>query len=199
MAAIKVVAFDIGGVYFRWTHGKYLRALRGKTGVGITKLRGADRNHLRELHVGTITENDYWNEFCKSIEKKVPHAELHKVIDKNLFAVNKSVVTLVRRLRKNHKTALLANQTPVLDRLDKKWGVYKDFDYNLSSHIVKLQKPDPAIFKLLLRKARVKPSEALFVDDQQKNIDAAKKLGIDAVLYRNARQLGKELRERKLL
>jgi FMN phosphatase YigB (HAD superfamily) len=41
-----------------------------------------------------------------------------------------------------------------------------------------MRKPNPLIYKLTLKKLKVKPSEAIFIDNQKWNILAAKKLAI---------------------
>jgi HAD superfamily hydrolase (TIGR01509 family) len=62
------------------------------------------------------------------------------------------------------------------DRLDL-------FDIVIVSSDVKLIKPDPAIFKLAMQRASCSASDMTFVDDGPKNIEIAKTLGIDGILY----------------
>jgi HAD superfamily hydrolase (TIGR01509 family) len=56
-----------------------------------------------------------------------------------------------------------------------------------------MQKPDQEIFELLLKKTKAKPDETVFIDDFEENILAARKMGINCILFRNVRQLRKEL------
>ena len=51
------------------------------------------------------------------------------------------------------------------------------FDYLALSFRLGLRKPDPRIWQTACRKLKVPPSECLFVDDQEENIAAFKKLG----------------------
>ena len=57
----------------------------------------------------------------------------------------------------------------------------------------RLVKPDPAIFELLLDRFRLAPEETVFVDDVERNVDAAAALGIRAVRFDSAEQLRAEL------
>ena len=57
--------------------------------------------------------------------------------------------------------------TPALERLS----------YVLVSGEVGLVKPDPAIFRLLCERVGMEPQELLFVDDSERNVEAAEKLG----------------------
>lgn len=59
-----------------------------------------------------------------------------------------------------------------------------DFDGGIFSWKVKCIKPDEKIYKLLLEQYHLKPEECLFYDDTVVNIEAAKKLGINTVLFR---------------
>ena len=58
-----------------------------------------------------------------------------------------------------------------------------------------LIKPDPRIYHCLLDRFRLKPSESLFVDDKQANVDAAKSCGMHALLFTGADQLRRDLRQ----
>ncbi|MFI4958721.1 MAG: HAD family hydrolase [Lysobacterales bacterium] len=54
-------------------------------------------------------------------------------------------------------------------------------------------KPDPAIFQVLLSRYGVHPERAVFIDDAPRNVDAAAKLGMHALQFRDAVALRMEL------
>ena len=60
-------------------------------------------------------------------------------------------------------------------------------------------KPDPRIFAAALERAAAPASDALFVDDLEVNVEAARGLGIDAFRFRDKEQFVAELRARGLL
>jgi HAD superfamily hydrolase (TIGR01509 family) len=60
-------------------------------------------------------------------------------------------------------------------------------------------KPDPAHFAAALAFAGAAPHESVFADDRRENVDAARRLGIDAFVVRNSRMLEEELTRRGLL
>ena len=62
-----------------------------------------------------------------------------------------------------------------------------------------MAKPDPAIFRLLLEKVGRAANECLLVDDAPQNIEAAKQLGLETILFRSPEQLRTELRKLGLL
>ncbi|MES2443178.1 MAG: HAD family phosphatase [Pseudomonadota bacterium] len=63
----------------------------------------------------------------------------------------------------------------------------------------KIFKPDPAIYALALKRFGLAPGEAVFVDDNAANVDAARDAGIHAVLFTDAAAFRAELVEFGLL
>ena len=57
------------------------------------------------------------------------------------------------------------------------------FDGGLFSYEVGVKKPDRKIYDAFLKKFKINPKEAIFVDNKKKNIDAAKKFGLRGVLF----------------
>ena len=64
---------------------------------------------------------------------------------------------------------------------------------------VKLLKPDPAIYYLALHRFGLKPDEALFIDDRQINVEAARAVGMHAHLFVGADDLRDRLTAERLL
>jgi HAD superfamily hydrolase (TIGR01509 family) len=67
------------------------------------------------------------------------------------------------------------------------------FPVIIYSHRERVLKPERRAFELVLKKLGVAPEEAIMVDDCQENLDAAKAIGMHAVLYRTLDNLQKQL------
>jgi 2-haloacid dehalogenase len=63
----------------------------------------------------------------------------------------------------------------------------------------KLLKPDPAIYYLALDRFGLKPAEALFIDDREINVEAARAVGMQAHLFTTAEDLRLRLQAEGLL
>ncbi|WP_028048396.1 HAD family phosphatase [Cellulomonas sp. URHD0024] len=63
----------------------------------------------------------------------------------------------------------------------------------LVSGAVGMAKPDERIFRLLIERFGLTPQTTVFVDDAPKNVDAAARLGLQAVLFTSAEELRHEL------
>jgi 2-haloacid dehalogenase len=68
------------------------------------------------------------------------------------------------------------------------------FDGQVISGLEGVAKPDRRIFEILLARYSLVPEATVFVDDVQRNVDAARALGINAVRYTGAGQLRRDLR-----
>jgi 2-haloacid dehalogenase len=63
----------------------------------------------------------------------------------------------------------------------------------------KTLKPHPGFYKILLDRYRINPATAVFIDDNIKNIDGAKKVGIDGIHFTDPDRLRSELADRGIL
>jgi putative hydrolase of the HAD superfamily len=92
---------------------------------------------------------------------------------------------LVRNLRGSHKLAILSNADISLrERLEGDLGIHHLFDDIVCSAEVGMAKPEPAIFVLAAARLGLETRECVFVDDLDTNVEAARQVGMQAVLYR---------------
>jgi HAD superfamily hydrolase (TIGR01509 family) len=77
----------------------------------------------------------------------------------------------------------------------REFGFDSIFDPIVISGYVGVKKPGAQIYRIMLDKLGVPAEECLFIDNNLDNVDAARALGIRAVLFENAKQLRRELLE----
>jgi epoxide hydrolase-like predicted phosphatase len=107
---------------------------------------------------------------------------------------NDRLVTFAQHARKHYKVGLLSNIGG--DMMDGFFGLEEQrelFDEVILSGNVGIAKPDPAIFKMMLNKLGVEPQEAVFVDDSQNHIDAARQLGINCIRFESNEQFARDI------
>jgi 2-haloacid dehalogenase len=73
------------------------------------------------------------------------------------------------------------------------------FHGRVVSGVEKTRKPFPEFYRLLLNRYEVKTEEALFIDDNLRNVKAAEELGIRSVHFQSPEQLKTALEEMGLL
>ena len=54
-------------------------------------------------------------------------------------------------------------------------------------------KPEPAAYRIILERTGVRPEEALFIDDDPENVEAARSVGMAGILFLTVPKLRKEL------
>ncbi len=92
------------------------------------------------------------------------------------------------------ETAILSNMgDSVLESIEASFDWIADFDVLIWSYQHNLAKPERAIYELLLDKLGTAPEETLFLDDKIENIEAARALGIQGLVFTNVDQLRQDL------
>lgn len=75
----------------------------------------------------------------------------------------------------------------------KRFPILQLIDNYVVSGDVKLIKPDPRIFQLILQRFDLKAEETIFTDDNPNNVAAAQALGIHGILFQGADELRKHI------
>ena len=58
-----------------------------------------------------------------------------------------------------------------------------------------IRKPEAAFFQILFDRYQVKPADAVFIDDNLRNVEAARKMRIKSIRFTSPEELEKELKE----
>src|ERR1700678_1676301 len=147
---------------------------------------------------GDLTGEAYWKMLARDAGMELSAEQLEQISrwDVEMYAaVNWRMLAWLRQLRKGGiKTALLSNMHPaMIDHLRENFDWLDLFDFITFSAEVHLIKPERAIYEHTLRGLGVRAGEALFVDDREVNIQAARELGIHGVRFRKVEQLRRDL------
>ena len=73
--------------------------------------------------------------------------------------------------------------------------IFKLLDGQIISSEEKVIKPEPEIYQRLFDKFNLKPEEGSFADDRAENIEGGSRLGMDGIVFKDAKQYERELRE----
>ena len=100
------------------------------------------------------------------------------------------MMDLVRTLKQGgYQVAMLSNVSRREAKLVKKLGYYDPFHPVILSCEIGVSKPKLQSFMILLRRLKRKGKEVVFIDDQEQNIEAASKLGINGIQFISYDQL----------
>jgi putative hydrolase of the HAD superfamily len=91
-------------------------------------------------------------------------------------------------------TAVLSNiGDSVCDSLLREFAWLANFDALVWSYQLRVAKPDPAIYRHVLEQLGTQPAETLFIDDKDVNVEAARAVGMKALVYTDIAALRADL------
>lgn len=195
--SLTTVVFDLGGVLIDWNPRYLYKKLisdPAKMESFLTTVVGHDWN-------ASFDAGRPFKEGVEQLARDYPeHADLiaayHSRWPEMLGESIDGTVEILEQLAREKRYRLLALSNwsaetfhHALDRFD----FLKLFETILVSGREKLIKPDAKFYQLLKTRHGVDFKEAVFIDDVQKNIDAAKALGFKTVRFEAPSQLRQEL------
>lgn len=192
---IKAIVFDLGEVLIFENNDKTNRELEKKFNLNPKRFERLRNRYLNKAMVKGPREFWYEEKMAKKFHVNFDDfVKYWQNLKRKNFKLNKSVIQIIKTLRKNkYFLYSLTNVTYSHDLIRKELGVYKYFKLNFKSNSLKTNKPKKKIYKLLLNKLNLKPQEILFIDDNKKNVFGARKLKINSVQYVDFFQLKKDL------
>jgi epoxide hydrolase-like predicted phosphatase len=155
------------------------------------------QNIFKSYDLGEMSEDDVVEYFMKYDGINSTKEEIRKEID-DLLKLDTNLADLIKKLKqKGFKIALLSNANHSLFER-KIYTTYPDFknlfDEIVISSYIKIVKPDKEIYLHALQKINSKPEESIFIDDSEKNIEGAEKVGIKGFLYTDCKSFSDYVR-----
>lgn len=202
---IKGIIFDVGGVLALPINP--IKVEKGR------KIAGVHSAAAKKLGISL----DQWFDsidavYAKSIEGKIPKEKVLKTMAKNNHVSESKIKKIILRIyrenfkqnkelfkktsvlkKKGYKIAVLSDQWYLSKEAIMPTKLYKNFDEVVVSCDVGVRKPNPKIYRLILKKLKSPAKQVLFIDNQEWNLKPARKLGMKTILYKNNKQLFQEL------
>lgn len=194
---IKNVIFDIGNTLIAFKPIDYLNKEfnNNKSLVDMLYKTIFKSNEWTCLDRGTITQEEAVRNFCSRQPELKEQIEYVMENWHDMHIPMEESIKLFNYLKnKGYKIYLLSNyHEKAFDFIYNKFDFIRNVDGRIISSHVKLLKPEKEIYEALLKKYSLKPEECLFVDDFERNIDAAEKLGIHGICFNDAASVYKFL------
>ena len=203
MSSINTVIFDLGGVLIDW-NPRYLYRKIFKTEEEI--------NWFLE-NVCTPEWNDQqdagrsFEEATEELVTKFPEHELairawygrwNETINGRIH----ETVALLKEIKESKKYKLYALTNWSAETFP--WALANFeflhwFEGIVVSGVEKSRKPFPEFYKILFDRYQINPAQAIFIDDNIKNVEGALKVGLPTIHFQSAEQTKKELAKAKVI
>jgi putative hydrolase of the HAD superfamily len=117
------------------------------------------------------------------------------VINRNLRK-QRDLIRFSRELRRtNIQTAVLSNMAQSIAWFITLKGDFRGFKPVVISSRVGVAKPDPKIYKIILEKLSLEPTEVIFIDNRPGNLVPAKAMGMAVVHAENTQQVIEDVKK----
>lgn len=188
---IKNLLFDLGGVIMD------IRRLNCVASFERLGMKDADsflgeysqKGPFLQLEEGLISEAEFRTAVRNFIDGEVSDEQIDKAFCDFLVGIPTHRLAELRDLKKNYNIYMLSNTNSIMWRSRiaedfRQEGLEREdyFDGIVTSFEARSIKPDAKIFHVVVEKFGIKPEETLFLDDSQKNLDAAAKMGFQTLL-----------------
>jgi putative hydrolase of the HAD superfamily len=155
---------------------------------------------------GTLDSKAYWEGVLRSggvAESRIAQLDgdfVRRMTEHDIaswMVIRDPMVEWARQLKKDgRKLAILSNMPADHTAfVERSFDWLELFEVKVFSYAVRLIKPERAIYDECIRRLGVAAEEAIFVDDVQVNVDAARQAGIHSIFFRDPQGLSESLSE----
>ncbi|MDD4514071.1 HAD family phosphatase [Massilibacteroides sp.] len=186
MAEIKNIVFDLGGVIIDLDRECSVRRFRE---LGVDNVEEMlDPYEQRGLFLGfengSVSLEEFRSQLSEMIGKDLTAEDVAYGWMGFIQAVPQYKLDYILDLKKKYKVYILSNTNPVV----YEWAKTSRFSESglpvtaycekfYASFEMKVTKPNPRIFELMIKDSGMIPSETLFIDDGKLNVEQGEQLG----------------------
>jgi FMN phosphatase YigB (HAD superfamily) len=193
---VRAVIFDIGRVLIRIDVGRAMKGMASGLSLSAEELWSAIENDPRwkDWQEGRISARDWHLHMQRRFGGSATFEEFTEKWNLVLDPEPIHGKELFEKLSKKYRLALLSNTDPIhVAYMESRYDFFPYFPARVYSCAVGASKPSPIIFQEALRACRIRAEEAVYVDDIEGYVDAARRLGMLGVHFRSAEQLRSDL------
>jgi putative hydrolase of the HAD superfamily len=153
-----------------------------------------------DYDAGILNSSTYWEKIAAEAGTEFTASQMEEIaaLDAQMWMdLNEAMLAWAGEIKRSGLLiGILSNMGEgVLRAMRRNFSWLDDFDMHVWSYELGIVKPDPAIYIEAVRRLRVEPGEALFIDNLEDNVVGAKAAGLHSVVFRDIEQLSQELRE----
>ncbi len=190
----ELIIFDLGGVIVDFNEEMYIRYISKKLHLNYSKMHEVFVRNLKQHELGKIGFVPF-KEKCLAELRVDPNTDIEwNSAFLKLAKTNKDVESLVRRLHKRYKTALITNISKSRYAMAYRHKFDPSiFDRRFTSFGMGIAKPSASIYRKVLESMKSTSDKTVFIDNLKKNVLGAESIGINGIVFKDYSQLVDDL------
>lgn len=144
---------------------------------------------------GELSEEEYFRNFFRD-QRAIDGERIKRELTANYRWLDGMREILNELKNRDIEMHILSNYPIWYRDIEAKLGLSEFLPWTFVSHETGRRKPKPESYLAAAEHLGAPVSKGLFIDDREKNCQAARELGMDAIIFNDARQLRKELHAR---
>src|ERR1035437_5659520 len=198
----KAILFDLGRVLIDFDFRRGYRALEGLCPYTAEEIprRLAGTGLVERFETGLVEPRDFVDQMRRILDLKVDFDQF-RAIWSSIFTDILIPESMLEGLGRRYRLGLGSNNNALhFEMIRPTYGhLLRHFDDLVLSFEVHAMKPRPEIFQAAVERAGCRPEECFYTDDIASYIEAATRMGIDAVAFESRMQLEGEMRGRGIV
>lgn len=182
MSGVDAIIFDLGNVLINVDEARGAAQIAAHTDKTPTEIAQYFRAtpYAVELSLGKLTKRQFYRTVAGDLGFRGDYDTFARAWA-DIFTPIEPMITLAQQLATRRPRLLLSNTNIIhIEWITARFPWLADFDALIYSHEVGLLKPDPAIYRLAVEQAGLPAQRLLFLDDLAVNVEAARRVGLQA-------------------
>ena len=194
----KAILFDLGNVLVQFDFQRWYRALESFSPYDAAAMRRrvAATDLVERFETGLIEPPDFVAQLSEILELGMDYAGFCRLWS-SIFTDPLVPEAMLEGLAARYRLVLLSNTNAIHFKMIRaNYPLLRHFHQRILSYEVHAMKPRREIFQAALECCGCRPEECFYTDDIAAYVQAAQRLGMDAVQFESLVQLQRELKAR---
>lgn len=188
---MKLIIFDLGKVLIDYDLSRISTKFHS-----LTKLKSIySRDYIHNLlfnyedgltnlyDKGMVTDEEFFTLIKDKFQLELNYNDFIPIWN-NIFYEMPEMKDTVSKLKNSYPLYILSNVNSLhFNYIKDRFDILDLIDEMILSYQVKTRKPEKEIYDIAVKKSGFSPSEILFIDDREINIDSARKLGMKGFVF----------------
>lgn len=169
----------------------------------LVRVLGRSKEEIEQVYVkweepfdlGEIGQEQFWTHVLSDLDVSCSWRALNQLVLSN-YRPNERALALLRSSSQFQPTHILSNtRRDWFDVLDAAYGITRHADRTFLSCDIGLKKPDVRVYQHVVRALDCPPEHVIMIDDRQENIEAARSVGLNGIVFHTADETAGALRD----